>query len=191
MIVVELTRMVLVVAADMFRGVLHASAVRHARPQWTIKVYTPRRALPFSTSAVLAVMWHLAPEGTPTGTAEENVRDLHSWPADEDFHWHRPQSGLPVVPAAEGFSLAATLQRPPDKRARHFLQTGTAAVSPPESGWRWDAGETQPLPDPWILPLWYLPMDALAHATQAVEGAFSPPQPPSVALLCSLQAGAA
>ena len=96
-----------------------------------------------------------------------------------------------MAPVAEGFSLAATLQRHPDKRARLFLQTGTVAGAPPDSGWRWNAGEAQPLPDPWILPLWYLPADALAHATQVVKGAFPPPQPPGVALLRSLQAGAA
>ena len=54
-----------------------------------------------------------------------------------------------------------------------------------------DAGGAQPLPDPWILPLWYLPTGTLAHAAQTVKGAFSPPQPPCVALLRSLQAGAA
>ena len=74
--------MVLVLAADMVRGVLHASRVRRARPQWTIQVYTPPRAWPFSTWAVLAIMCHLAPEGTPTGTAEEIARDFHAWPAD-------------------------------------------------------------------------------------------------------------
>ena len=40
-IVVEPSGMVLVLAADMVRGVLHASRVRRARPQWTIQVYTP------------------------------------------------------------------------------------------------------------------------------------------------------
>ena len=72
--VVEPTGMVLVLAADMVRGVLHASRVQPARPHWTLQVYTPPRALPFFTWAVLAVMWHLAPEGTPTGTAEEIAR---------------------------------------------------------------------------------------------------------------------
>ena len=81
-IVVEPTGLVQVLAADIVRGVLHASGVRRARPQWTIQVYSPPRAWPFSTWAVLAVMWHLAPEGTPTGTAEEISRDLHAWPAD-------------------------------------------------------------------------------------------------------------
>ena len=190
-IVVESTGMVLVLAADMVRGVLHASRVRRACPQWTIQVYTPPRAWPFSTWAVLAVMWHLEPGGNPTGTTEEIARDLQAWPANQDFPWRGPQGGLPVEPAAEGFSLAAILQLHPDKRARPFQQTGTVQAAPSDSGWRWDAGEAQPLPDPWIIPLWYLPTDALAHATQAVKGAFPPPQPPGVALLRSLQAGAA
>ena len=47
-IVVEFSEMVLVLAADMVPGVLHASRVRRARPQRTIQVYTPRRAWPFS-----------------------------------------------------------------------------------------------------------------------------------------------
>ena len=118
-------------------------------------------------------------------------RDLHASPANQDFPWRRPQGGLPVAPAAEGFSLAATLQRHPDKRARHFLQRGTVPAAPPDSGWRWDAGEAQPLPDPWIFSLWYLPTGTLAHPAQAVKGAFLPPQPPGVTLLRSLQAGAA
>ena len=57
-IIVDPSGMVLVLAADMVRGVLHASRVRRACPQWTIQVYTPPRAWPFSTWAVLAVMWH-------------------------------------------------------------------------------------------------------------------------------------
>ena len=190
-IIVEPSGMVLVLAADMVRGVLHASRVRRACPQWTIQVYTPPRAWPFSTWAVLAVMWHLAPADAPTGTAEETARDLHTWLADQDYPWRRPRGGLPVPPAAEGLSLAATLQRRPDKKARHFLQTGTVRATPPDSEWRWDAGEAQPLPGPWVLPLWYLPMGTLAHATQAVKGAFPQPLLPGVALLRSLQAGAA
>ena len=102
-----------------------------------------------------------------------------------------PWGGLLVAPAAERLSLAATLQRHPDKQARHFLQTGTVPATPPDSEWRWDAGEAQPLPGPWTLPLWYLPMGTLAHATQAVKGAFPQPLLPGVALLRSLQAGAA
>ena len=190
-IIVEPSGMVLVLAPDMVRGVLHASRVRRACPQWTIQVYTPRRAWPFSTWAVLAVMWHLAPEEAPTGTAEEIARDLHTWPADQDYPWRRPRGGLPVAPAAEGLSLAATLQRHPDKKARHFLQTGTVPTTPPDSEWRWDAGVAQLLPGPWTLPLWYLPMGTVAHATQAVKGVFPQPLLPGVALLRSLQAGAA
>ena len=190
-IVVEPSRMVLVLAADMVRGVLHASRVRRARPQWTIQVYTPPRAWPFSTWAVLAAMWHLATEDALTDTAEEIAQDLHAWTTDQDFSWRRPRGGLPVAPATEEFSLAATLQRHPDKRASHFLQTGAVLAAPPDSEWRWDAGGAKPLPDPWVLPLWYLPMGTLAHAAQAVKGAFPQPLLPGVALLHSLQAGAA
>ena len=153
-IIVEPSRMVLVLAAYMVRGVLHASRVRRARPQWTIQVYTPPRAWPFSTWAVLAVMWHPAPEEAPTGTAEEIARDLHTWPAGQDYPWRRPRGGLPVAPAAEGLSLPASFQRHLDKMARHFLQTGTVPAARPDSEWRWDAGEAQPLPGLWVLPLW-------------------------------------
>ena len=190
-IIVEPSGMVLVLAADMVGGVLHASRMRRACPQWTIQVYTPPRAWPFSTWAVLAVMWHLAPEDAPTGTAEDIARDLHTWLADLDYPWRRPWAGRPVAPAAEGLSLAATLRRHPHKKARHFLQTGTVPATPPDSEWRWDAGVGQPLPGPWTLLLWYLPMGTLAHATQAVKGAFPQPLVPGVALLRSLQAGAA
>ena len=138
---------------------------------------------------MLAVMWHLAPEDAPTGTAEEIARD--AWPTDQDIPWRRPRGGLAVAPVAQGFRLAATLQRHPDKRARHLLQTGTVPAAPPDSEWRSDAGGAQPLPDPWVLPLWYSPMGTLAHAAQAVKGAFPQPLLPGVALLRSLQAGAA
>ena len=93
-----------------------------------------------------------------------------------------------MAPAAEGLRLAATLQRHPDKRARHFLQTGTVLAAPPDSDRRPDAGGAQPLPEPWVLPLRYLPMNTLAHAAQAVKGAFPQPLLPGVALLRSLQA---
>ena len=109
-------------------------------------------------------------------------------PTDQDFPWRRPRGSLPVAPAAEVFSLAATLQRHPDKRARHFLQTGTVPAAPPVSEWRWDAGGAQPLPDPWSLPLWYIPMGTLAHAAQAVKGTFQQPLLPGVALVHSLEA---
>ena len=136
--------MVLVLAADEVRGVLHASRVWRAGPQWIIQVYTPPRAWPLSTLTVVAVRWHLAPEGVPTGKAEEIARDLHAWPADQDFPWRRPQGSLPVAPATEGLRLAATLQRHPDKRACHFLQTGTVLAAPPDSEWPCDAGGAQP-----------------------------------------------
>ena len=190
-IVVEFCGMVLVLAADMVRGVLHTSRVRCARPQWTIQVYTPRRAWPFSTWAVLAVMWHLAPDDAPTGTTEQIARNLHTWPTDRDFPWGRPRGGLPVGSAAERFSVAATLRRHLEKRACHFLQTGTVPAAPPDPESQWDAGGAQLLPDPWVLPLWYPPMGTLAHAAQAVKGAFPQPLIPGVTLLRSLQAGAA
>ena len=126
--------MLLVLAADLVGGVLHASRVRHARPQWTIKVYTPPRAWPFSTWAVLDVMWHLPTGGHPHRHRKEIARDLHDWPADQDFPWHRPPGDLPVAPAAEGFGLAATLQQHSDKRVCPFLQTGTVPAAPPDSG---------------------------------------------------------
>ena len=71
------------------------------------------------------------------------------------------------------------------------MQTGTVQAAPPDSEWRCNAGGAQPLPDPWVLPLWYLPMGTLAHAAQAVKGAFPQPLPPGLALLRSQQAGAA
>ena len=136
---------------------------------------------------------HVAPGtgGRPHRNHGANRPGLHTCPAGQDFPWRRPQGGLPVAPAAEGISLAATLQRHPEKRARHFLQTGTVPAAPPDSEWRWDAGGVQPLPGPLVLPLWYLHMGTLAHAAQAVKGAFLQPLLPGVALLRSLQAGAA
>ena len=101
-IIVDPSGMVLVLAADMVRGVLHASSVRRACPQWTIQVYTPPRAWPFSTWAVLAVMWHLAPEDAPTGTAEDIVRELHTWPADQEYPWRRPQGRPPGGTSGRG-----------------------------------------------------------------------------------------
>ena len=47
-------------------------------PEWAIQVYTPPRAWPFSIWAVLAIIWHQAPDGTPTGTVEEIAWDLHA-----------------------------------------------------------------------------------------------------------------
>ena len=92
-----------------------------------------------------------------------------------------------MAPAVEGLSLVSTLQRHPEEMARPFLQIGMVPAVPPGSGWKSDAEEPQPLPDPWVPPLWYLPTGTLADTTQAVKGTFPPPQPPN-ALLCSLQA---
>ena len=128
-IVVEPSGMVLVLAADMVRGVLHASRVRRVRPQWTIQVYTPPRAWPFSTLAVLAVMWHLAPEDAPTGIGEEIARDPHTgrptgishgagpgaafeWrPRRGDSASRQPSSGTPTRGLAT--SYRRTQSRPP------------------------------------------------------------------------------
>ena len=101
--------MLLVLAADMVRGVLHASRARPARRQWTIQVYIPKRVWPFSTWAVLAITWHVAPEDTPTDNTEDIARVLHCLPADQDFPWCRPKGDLPVALAVEGLSLAATI----------------------------------------------------------------------------------
>ena len=106
-IMVEPSGMVLVLAADKVRGVLHASRVRRARPQWTIQVYSPPRAWPFSTSAVLAVMWHLAPEDAPPGTAEEIARDLHTQAVKGAF----PQPLLPGVALLRSLQAGAAWVR--------------------------------------------------------------------------------
>ena len=190
-IVVEPSGMVLVLAADMVRGVLHASRVRRARPEWTLQVYLPPRAWPFSTWAVLAVMCHLAPEDAPTGTAEKIARDLHAWPTDQNFPRRRPRGGLPVAPAAEGFSLAVTLQRHPNKRARHFLQTGTVPAPRQTPSGGGTQGRRNRYRTPGSSRCGTYPWGTLAHAAQAVNGAFPQPLLPGVALLHSRQAGAA
>ena len=72
-------------------------------------------------------MWHLAPEDAPTSNAEEIARDLHAWLTDQDFPWRRPLGGLPVAPAAEGFSLAVTLRMAMGRRG------GATATRPLDS----------------------------------------------------------
>ena len=115
------TGTVLVLAADMVRAVLHASRARHARPQCAIQVYIPPGARPFCTWAVLAIMWHLAPVGTPMDNTEDVARDLHAWPVDQVFPWPRPKGDLPVAAVVQGLSLAPTLQRNPNSRQARSL----------------------------------------------------------------------
>ena len=175
-IVVEPSGTVLVLAADMVRGVLHASRVLRARPQWTIQVYTPhgRGPSPLGRCSPSCGTWH---RGTPPQTPRRKS----------------PGTSTPGRPTrfSPGAGPGAASQWRPGKRARHFLQTGTVPAAPPDSGWRWDAGGAQQLPDPGVLLLWYLPMGTLAHVAQAVKRAFPQPLLPGVALLRSLQAGAA
>ena len=65
---------VLLLAADMVRGVLRASRLWRASLQWTKQVYTPPQAWPFYTWAILAIMWHLLPEDTPVADTEDITR---------------------------------------------------------------------------------------------------------------------
>ena len=122
--------MVLLLAADMFRSVLNACGVRPAHPQWTTQLYGPPSAWPFSTWAILAIMWHLAPEGNPAASAVDIAKDLHAWPNDQEFPWRRPRGDLLVSPMVKGLSLTATPQRHPDQMARPFLQGGTVPANP-------------------------------------------------------------
>ena len=58
-IISEPTGMLLVLAADMVRGVLQASRMRRARPQWTIQVYTPPRGpTPHGLCSPSCGTWH-------------------------------------------------------------------------------------------------------------------------------------
>ena len=50
-LIMDPTGMVLVLAKDMVRGVLHTSRVRRASPHWTIQVYNPQQEWSFSTWA--------------------------------------------------------------------------------------------------------------------------------------------
>ena len=135
-------------------------------------------------------MWHLAPDDAPTGTAEEIARDLHTWPASQDFpgagaraasQWHPRQRGSASRQPSSGTPTRghATSCRRAPSRPPHQTPSGEGT----QEGAR-------PLPGPWVLALWYLPMVTLAHAAQAVKGAFPQPLLPGVALLRSLQAGA-
>ena len=120
-------------------------------------------------------------------------------------HRHRRgnRPGPPRLAGRPGFPLAQATGRPPSgTRDRGVQPRGYPPAAPRQEGtplpadghgseWRWHVRRAQPLPDPWVLLLWYLPAGTLAHATQAVKGAFPLPQPPAVALLRSLQAGVA
>ena len=88
----------------------------------------------------------------------------------------QPRGNPPTAPRQAGTPLAADGHGPGHPaRLRVAMGRGGGATA----AWLW------------TLPLWYLPMGSLAHATQAVKGAFPQPLLPGVALLCSLQAGAA
>ena len=172
-IVVELTGMVPVMAADMVRGVLHASRVRSAHPQGTFQLYTPPRALLFSTSAVLAIMWHLAREDTPKGTAKEIASEFHAWRATRTSpavdpkavsQWRprrkvQPRGNPPATPRQKGAPLPADRSgRPTRLRMEVGHRRGTTAAAPLDS--------------PTLVP---------AQATQAVKGLSNlhgPPAPP-------------
>ena len=90
----------------------------------------PPRAWPFSTWAVVAIIWHLAPESTPMDNTEDIARDLNTWAVDQNFPWRRPEGDLSVAPAVEKLSFAATLQQHPNKMARACLHTGTVPAAP-------------------------------------------------------------
>ena len=189
-IIVEPSGMVLVLAADMVQGVLHASRVRRARTVDHPGVHPPTGV---ALLHVGVARRHVAP-----GTGGRPHRDRGG---------NRP--GPPHLAGRPGLPLAQAPGRPPSgTRGRGAQPRGNPPTAPRQEGtplpadghgpggparleWRWDAGEAQPLPGPWVLRLWYLPMGTLAHATQAVKGAFPQPLLPGVALLRSLQAGAA
>ena len=84
-LIAEPTGIVLVLAVDLVPGVLHESCWQRALLQWAIEVYNPPRAWPLSTWAVFAIIWHLAPQGSPTDNTEDIAQDLHTWPVDQDF----------------------------------------------------------------------------------------------------------
>ena len=170
-IVVEPMGMVLVLAADMVQGGLPASRVRRARPQWTIQVYTPPRAWPFSTWAVLPVMQHLAPQDAPqaprkkspeTSTPGRPTRISPGADPRAASQWRLgPRGSASRQPSSSTLTRGrATSYRQAPSRPPHRTPHG--------GGTR---GGAELLPDPLILPLWYLPTGTLAHAAQAVKGA--------------------
>ena len=112
-IVVEPSGMVLVLAAGIVRGVLHASRVRRARPQWTIQVHIAPRAWPFSTCL------HVAP-----GTGGHPHR-----------HRRGNRPGPPRLAGRPGFPLAQAPGRPPSgARGRGVQPCGNPPAAPRQEG---------------------------------------------------------
>ena len=92
-IVVEPTGMVLVLAADTVRGVLHASRMRRARPQWTIHTYdfsscffrkfkkSTKRG--FSREMTYSFGFYcpkIVGGGAPTRIVSKNIKNPEIWP---------------------------------------------------------------------------------------------------------------
>ena len=183
--------MVLVLAADMVRGVLQASRVRRARPQWTIQVCNPPRALPFSTWVVLAVMWHLAREDAPTGTRGGNrpgpphlagrpglplAQAPGLPPSGTRGRGAQPRGNPPTAPRQEGTPLPAD-GHGPGRPARLRVAMGR----------RGGATAAGPLGPPVVVFAHGQP--GPRHSSR--QGGFPAAAPSGVALLRSLQAGAA
>ena len=116
-IIVEPSGMVLVEAADMVRGVLHASRVGRARPQWTIQVYGPPRAWAFFHMG--GARRHVAP-----GTGGRPHRNCGG---------NRP--GPPHLAGQPGFPLAQAPGRPPSgTRGRGVQPRGNPPAAPRQEG---------------------------------------------------------
>ena len=116
-IIVEPSGMVLVLAADMVRGVLHASPVRRACPQWTIQVYTPPGGV--ALLHVGGARRHVAP-----GTGGRPIRDRGG---------NRP--GPPHLAGRPGLPLAQAPGRPPScTRGRGAQPRGNPPTAPRQGG---------------------------------------------------------
>ena len=75
-----------------------------------MQVYSPPQGWPFCTRAILAMIRHLAPEGTPAASAEDTAKDIHAWPTDQAQGpaGRRPPGGvLGRKPQTCGNALAA------------------------------------------------------------------------------------
>ena len=116
-IFVEPSGMVLVLAVDMVRGVLHASRVRRACPQWTIQVYTPPRAWPF----------------LHVGGARRHVAPSTGGRPHRDRGGNRP--GPPHLAGRPGLPLAQAPGRPPSgTRGRGAQPRGNPPTAPRQEG---------------------------------------------------------